>query len=199
MFRKSASLRAGWNDHDDCRKAFWLTLRLRVQVTGGTTPRPIFHRHPWWKRHRLVAEASHLEHVRRRFLEHERTAFVELSAVVRDDVGKRSRGAVDVVALAATRVIRREELSRWVNWKTYLACRRGSRILWWLCGGTRRSRGRSLTRRWRGGRLRRRRRRRLRGLRCRLRSRSREWLRRLRQQVPRHSYNCQSDHPGSIH
>ena len=42
-------------------------------------------------------------------------AFVELRAVVRHDVGKRSRRAVDVVALAAARIVRREELSRRIN------------------------------------------------------------------------------------
>src|SRR5204862_861374 len=97
------------DDHDDRRITRGLRARLRIRVALRSAPRPVFHRHAGWKRHRVLAELADLEHVRRRFAEDEIAFVPELGAVVGDDLREARGGAVEDVALAASGVERRDE------------------------------------------------------------------------------------------
>ena len=78
------------------------------------------HRHAWRKRHRLFPKPSDVELMRRRRVEDEFAPLLQRGPVERHDIEKRGRRAEQVVALAASGIVGRQELRTRVDSNAHL-------------------------------------------------------------------------------
>src|SRR5215831_14654351 len=114
---RSTSARRRRNRHylNDRREPGWLTARFRIRIALRDVRLKILDRHARREGHRVFVELADVELVGRRHFVHQLASLLQRRPVVVHKIDEGTCRAEQIVPLAAAGVVRRDELSVWIN------------------------------------------------------------------------------------